>query len=473
MDLEKLILGHFILRPDILNDTDANKQLFTSPDNRRIYEAIKSSNGDGDLVFLTKKLDGQVDAAYLTSLLDGVPKSDLKNTQKYIDDLRKDQLTKKLLSRIGSCERSGILPSWDELDPIISSIRELHLRRGRRGNIKPNLVCLSDVEPRPVEWLWYDRIPLGKLSMLFGDPGLGKSFIGIYMASLITTGRPWPDIGAPNLIGNVILLTAEDGLSDTVRIRADAMGADPARIHVIESVKTGQGKTEFFNLRDHLAALDAALRSIGDIRLVIIDPITAFLGEKLDSYKDSQTRAVLSPLAALAEEHNVSLLGIGHFNKNEAKQLVYRAMGSLAFTAAPRAAWGVSRKDPDDPSNRARLLGPIKTNLSINPTTLEFSIVDGRVEFKPDPVEHTIDTAMNPDLAKESRAVAEAGAWLMEELQDGPVWSKDVFKRGGANGHSAYAIRRAKDRLKIQLKKEGFGETNKWLWSLPETGTAH
>lgn len=245
--------------------------------------------------------------------------------------------------------------------------------------LQPVLTTLGSVEPSPVEWLWFNRIPLGKLTLLVGDPGQGKSFLSIYMAAQVTQGNSWPDIGNPNLKGSVIMITAEDGIADTVRIRADAAGADVQKIIILEGVKTEKGEFDFFNLINYLPALEKAIQETKDVRLVTIDPITSYLGT-IDSHKNSAVRATLLPLAQLAENYKVAVVAISHLNKNTALQAIYRTMGSLAFIAAARAVWAVSRDEADESKSR-RFLTPVKTNLSINPTSLAFSIVDTRVIF--------------------------------------------------------------------------------------------
>jgi len=137
---------------------------------------------------------------------------------------------------------------------------------------------LGDVEAADVEWLWGNRIPLGKLSLIVGDPGGGKSFFTLFMASQITGGGAWPDLLEEEVkIGKVILLTAEDGLADTVRPRVDAMEGDPAKIIIIEGTKE-TGKLRTFNLAKDVTRLENLIKENPGIRVVIIDPISAYIG---------------------------------------------------------------------------------------------------------------------------------------------------------------------------------------------------
>lgn len=152
----------------------------------------------------------------------------------------------------------------------------------RRRRSKPELVRVSDVTPEQVRWLWPGRIPLGKLTELIGDPDLGKSFVTLDMAARVTVGGRWPDSPSAAAKGSVILLSAEDGVADTIRPRLDALGADTALVTVLPAIlyvdESGE-RRQHVDLSRHLPHLEDAIRQTPDCRLVIIDPISAYLGE--------------------------------------------------------------------------------------------------------------------------------------------------------------------------------------------------
>jgi len=155
-------------------------------------------------------------------------------------------------------------------------------RKGARVVVK----CLADVHAEPVAWLWRGRLAKGKLSLLIGDPGYGKSMVTLDIAARVTTGSPWPDQGhAP--LGDVVVLTAEDGLSEAVRPRLDAMDGDPKRVYVIQAIRDQGGEREFDLTRDleHLEATIAGCHAT----LVVIDPVSAYLG-KTNSWSDAEVR---------------------------------------------------------------------------------------------------------------------------------------------------------------------------------------
>ncbi|MGB6836938.1 MAG: AAA family ATPase, partial [Dehalococcoidia bacterium] len=171
----------------------------------------------------------------------------------------------------------------------------------------PILVRLADVERQEVEWLWEGRLPKGRLTILDGDPGVGKSWLALAIATAITRGTSLPGQESAGEPANVLLLTAEDGLADTVRARLEDMGADLKGVTVLTAVHDKEGNERHLSLVDNLAALDMALAP-GGYGLVIIDPINAYLGIALDTHRDAALRSVLTPLAQLAERWGVAII---------------------------------------------------------------------------------------------------------------------------------------------------------------------
>ena len=336
--------------------------------------------------------------------------------------------------------------------------KEAQIKTVEKGS-KANLINLKEVEPEPVEWLWLNRIPHRKLSIISGDPGEGKSFFAIFLASCITTGRPYPD-GEKPIMGSVIILTAEDGLADTVRPRADANEADVSKITVLESVNDEHGK-RFFDVDRDIPILEEAIKRTEGVVLIIIDPITAYLGTKVDSHKNPDVRRVLSPLAKLAEKYGVTILGVSHLNKDVTKKAVYRTQGSLAFMASARSAWVITR-DPNDQSRRLFL--PVKTNLSIDPSGLAFRIENMKLIFEKEPCSEKAEDALSENKAEEHSRVDLAENFLKVLLADGAVLATEVHKQADDNRHSERTIRRAQERLGIKPYKAG----QSWYWELPK-----
>ncbi len=338
----------------------------------------------------------------------------------------------------------------------------------------PVLVRLSDVKPEPVAWLWPGRIALGKLTLIAGDPGLGKSFLTLDMAARVSRGWAWPDApGVPTTPGGVVLLSAEDGVADTIRPRLDAAGADVARIVALEAVRErnqyGHEHPRSFDLSRDLPALEAAIGSVEGCRLVVIDPVTAYLGG-VDSHKNAEIRGLLAPLGAIAERHRVAMVAVTHLNKSGGGPAIYRAMGSLAFAAAARAAWAVS-KDKDDP--RRRLLLPIKNNIAPDTGGLAYRIeplgVDGcpAVAWEPDAVNVSADDALAGDRDEGGGRTErdDAAEWLADLLVHGPRPARDVERDARDAGYSIATVRRAKAAIGVVSRKPAFG--GPWEWTLP------
>ena len=177
---------------------------------------------------------------------------------------------------------------------------------------------MSEIEPVPIRWLWPERIARGKVSMIAGNPGLGKSQLTLSMAATVTLGGEWPD-GTSCEVGNVVILSAEDDPSDTLRPRLDAVGADTDKVFLIRSTivgYTGSGDSTHraFDLSLDLAALSETLRRINGAALVIIDPVSAYLGG-VDSHRDAAVRALLSPLSDFAAESGAAVVTVSHLNK--------------------------------------------------------------------------------------------------------------------------------------------------------------
>jgi hypothetical protein len=187
--------------------------------------------------------------------------------------------------------------------------------------------CFADIESKPIDWLWLGRIARGKLTMVAGNPGLGKSQLTAAIASTATTGGTWPVDGTWCPQGNVIFLNAEDDAADTIRPRLEAAGADLSRVFSLDAVRDGDtGKESAFNLDQDLSRLRSMLNEIGGAVLIVIDPITAYMGG-VDSHKNADVRAVLGPVATLAADYGAAIIGVSHLNKGGGNEAMMRVMG--------------------------------------------------------------------------------------------------------------------------------------------------
>ncbi len=333
------------------------------------------------------------------------------------------------------------------------------------------LTRLSDITSRAVSWLWHERIALGKLTIISGDPGLGKSLLTATMAAIVSKGGSWPLEETPCPIGSVVLLSAEDDPADTIKPRLEAVSADCERIHILQAIKdidsAGNPTERMFSLKRDIALLEDLLLSLPDCRLIVIDPISAYL-EGADSHKNSDVRGLLAPLAKFASNHNVAVVLVQHLNKNSGGSAMYRSMGSVAFVAAVRAAYVVI-KDQNDPERR--LVMPVKNNLATDNTGLAYSVHNADngapvIAWENEAITITADEALTPlDSNVEKTDTDWAIDFLEGELSDGPVPVAEINKSAKQVGVSPKCLRRAAEKLGIKRKKDGFNKG--WVWSLP------
>jgi putative DNA primase/helicase len=223
------------------------------------------------------------------------------------------------------------------------------------GSAQLILRCAADIVPRRIEFLWPGRIARGKHTAIAGEPGDGKSQLSVYIAATISRGEHWPCNEGHAPVGNVIILNAEDGADDTVVPRLMAAGADLGRVHIVSAVfqESAKGRRSF-NLQADLQLLERKITQIGDVVLVIIDPISSYMG-KADSHKNAEVRGALEPLSEMADRLKVAILSITHFSKSGAannSKALHRFIGSIAFVGAPRAAFAVI----EDADNDGRIL---------------------------------------------------------------------------------------------------------------------
>lgn len=331
--------------------------------------------------------------------------------------------------------------------------------------------CADEVEAKQIRWLWPGRIACGKVTLIAGDPGLGKSQITAALAGIVTTGGVWPVDGTRCAPGAAFFLSAEDDVADTIRPRLEAVGANLRQCHVLDAIRhvdeTGAIRTRGFNLKSDLEHLAKEIDRIGNVRLVVIDPITAYLGG-IDSHKNADVRALLSPLSDLAEAFGLAILGISHLNKSNAQDALQRVNGSLAFVAASRAAL-IVLKDKANPHRR--LLLPLKNNLardcgglafSVGSASLGNGIETSRIVWEREAVTITADDALNAQAdTDEGGLLEEAKEFLAGLLAGGRLKAKEIEEEYREAGFSEKTIRRAKKDLGIISVKD---KSEGWFW---------
>lgn len=320
-----------------------------------------------------------------------------------------------------------------------------------------HLICLEDVEPQAVQWLWKPYIPIGKITLMVGDPGIGKSYLSLVIATAVSQGR-----GAYGLeraeLGKVLIWSAEDDLSDTLRPRLDVLGANcrlifaqPNLLAFTPSELSGTAGYE-----KGLEQLEADLNCVKP-SLCIIDPFAAFVNAGLNSHAASHMRAISKRIAALAEQFHCAILVVAHLNKSQSTNALYRISGSVDIPAAARSVLLVG----EHPEQRGlAVMTHAKSNLSQKGQSLAFTVQDGRFKWMGE-VDLTPSELIRG--AKADTLLLKAEAFLQDALADGERPASEVHEEAKAWGISEVTLRRAKYRLRIATRKDG----KHWRWALP------
>lgn len=381
-------------------------------------------------------------------------------------------------NNISSIERGAA--ALDKEKKALTPDQQRYIERGHgvqtSAKSRLKVTRASDVKPEPIRWLWHGKIALGKPTLIAGDPGLGKSMLTVNFAAHVSTGRDWPAGGGSCPQGDVLFVSAEDDPADTIRPRLDVAGADASRVHIVGGVESlnraGDPETRLLSLRRDLEPIREAALALPQCRLIVVDPVSAYL-DGADSHNNAEVRGVIAPLSELASDLGAAIIFVTHLNKGTGGSALYRATGSLAFVAAARAAFLVTRDKSDQ--NR-RLFLPLKNNLGPDATGMAYRIeeVGGvpRVAWDKEIVLISADDALGRDDDKddhESTLAGDAAEWLSDVLAAGPVPSEDVKKHAKEAGYSWTTIRRAQAALGIKPQRIGGAAGNgAWVWTLPK-----
>ena len=335
------------------------------------------------------------------------------------------------------------------------------------------LTCGTDLTPEPYRWLWQYWLAMGKLHILAGAPGQGKTTIALAMAATITIGGRWPD-GSRCAAGNVLIWSGEDDPADTLVPRLMAAGADRARCFFIEGARRDGEVVPFDPARD-LGQLLEAIEKIGGISLLVIDPVVSAVTG--DSHKNTEVRRALQPLVDLAAKCDCAVLGITHFAKGgQGTDPAQRVVGSVAFTAVARVVMVAAKVKGDEEGQDTRILARSKSNIGPDDGGFQYHLeqseplpgihashiawgkaVEGTArELLTDP-----DDGPQDEGAGSAKEAAEE--FLLELLKDGATATKHNQEQAKEAGITWATVRRASDALGVKKRPSN----GSWYWQLP------
>ena len=313
------------------------------------------------------------------------------------------------------------------------------------------LINMADVEATEVEWLWYPYIPYGKVTIIQGDPGEGKTTLVLNLAAILSRGDKLPETNKDSDPINIIYQTAEDGLSDTIKPRLMAAKAEHKHFTIIDETECR------LSLTDH--RLEDAIKET-NARLVILDPIQAYIGASVDMNRPNEIRDLMTHLKLVAEKCNCAIVLIGHLNKATGMKASYRGLGSVDIQAAARSVLLVGRVK-DNPT--IRVMAPTKSSLAPegDPIAFELNKETGfRFIGKYD---ISVDDLLNGTIS--ASKIEQAEKLLMDELSGGKVIEQKILeKKAEIRYISLRTLNQAKKNLNIRSIKTREG----WQWQLPE-----
>ena len=360
----------------------------------------------------------------------------------------------------------------------LKTLRGSQAEDGSQAAALLTTICAADIELAEIEWLWKGWLALSRIQILGGMPGTGKTTLLMLLAAVVSVGGRWPDGTGCHNPGNVVIWSGEDDASDTLVPRLDAAGADRSKIHFVGNVNVGEKKRSFNPKKDMSLLIETILR-IGDVRLLIIDPIVSIVSG--DSHKNTEVRQSFEPLAQLASDAKCAVVGITHFTKGtKGSNPLERLTGSIAFSAVPRVVMVAAKKN-EGSDDAGRIFVRAKSNIGPDGDGFLYDLEEVECPSKPsllatrvswgDAVFGSAQELLGRVESDPGRggAMAEAKDFLLSILAHGPVAPTVIESEAKTAGIAKATLRRAKDSLGIKSEKSGF--EGGWGWALPKSST--
>jgi DNA repair protein RadA/Sms len=328
-----------------------------------------------------------------------------------------------------------------------------------KQNVELKLIHMEDVVSKEVEWLWYPYIPYGKITIIEGDPGEGKTTLVLKLAAALSRGLPLPcDDDKEYEPIHIIYQTAEDGIEDTIKPRLEKAGADCSMIRVIDETDKELSMTD--------DRLEQAIIETG-ARLIILDPIQAYIGATVDMHRANEIRPVLKHLGIIAEKHNCAIILIGHMNKASGSKSTYRGLGSIDIQATARSVLLVARLR-DKPN--IRIMAHDKSSLAPAGDAIGFEMTEDNGMVCIGPYDITIDELLSGNEGRGKKKLDIAENFIKEYFGSNKVIpSNEIMMEAAKRSIKRNTLLSAKKKLGITSDKEKAEDgTIYWTWIMPE-----
>lgn len=329
----------------------------------------------------------------------------------------------------------------------------------KKQNVELKLIHMEDVVSKEVEWLWYPYIPYGKITIIEGDPGEGKTTLVLKLAAALSRGLPLPcDDDKEYEPIHIIYQTAEDGIEDTIKPRLEKAGADCSMIRVIDETDKELSMTD--------DRLEQAIIETG-ARLIILDPIQAYIGDTVDMHRANEIRPVLKHLGIIAEKHNCAIILIGHMNKASGSKSTYRGLGSIDIQATARSVLLVARLR-DKPN--IRIMAHDKSSLAPAGDAIGFEMTEDNGMVCIGPYDITIDELLSGNEGRGKKKLDIAENFIKEYFGSNKVIpSNEIMMEAAKRSIKRNTLLSAKKKLGITSDKEKAEDgTIYWTWVMPE-----